>query len=290
VPAVNLFPHSAEPLTLEPFRRDYPVHLARCQTERMEIFRIDRVMVANTGQEIKRFESFDHALELQQDRQALYYKEYLTQARPNAAPQRRIAVFNEDMARQRITQQTISIDMVASNGNLPAELALGDIHIATGNTPAFVTPLNVTRPTPIWQPVLDDSLHWQLISALSMNFASLQDVKVFKSILASLDTPARLNRQYQKESERRIAGIIRIRSEAADRLFQGTPVRGTRTIISVKESQFSSEGALVLFGNILDRLISLYVTVNSFHELVIEGLETGGTYAWNNKSGIRPLI
>lgn len=290
VPAANLFSHSAEPFKLEPFRRDYPVHTARRRAEHMQIFRIERMTFANTGQEIKRFESFDHALEHYGENRSLYFKEYFTQTRENLPPQRRVAIVDKGLVHKKSLSQTVSIDALVSNGNLPNSLAPGDIYIATATTPSFVSPTNVTQPTQIWQPVLDGSLHWQLISALSMNFLSLQDVRVFKSILSSLDTPARQNRQYQRESERRNSGIVKIRSEAIDRIFRGVPIRGTRTIVSVKESQFSSEGELVLFGNILDRLISLYVTVNSFHELLIEGLETGESYAWTNKRGIRPLI
>jgi type VI secretion system protein ImpG len=176
------------------------------------------------------------------------------------------------------------------NGDRPANLATGDVHVPTSSTPSAVLPINVTRPSRSWQPLLDGRLQWQLISSLALNFVSLQDANALREILANLDIPARHDRKMERLSKQRLQAIVSIRSEAAERLFRGVPVRGTRTIIDVEESNFSSEGAMVLFGNVLDKLMEMFVTVNSFHELTMRGIETGEEYKWATKSGSRPLI
>lgn len=288
VPAVNLFSQAAEPIRLVRGKKDYPLNPMLRGNETLEIFSVDRV--EGQSSEYTRFESFGHEYDGRSKRGTTFFKEFRRQLDIGRSTGVRLSFYNEDMSMARIEDDTLSIEITAMNGNRPADLAIGDVHVSTSSTPSAVLPINVTRPSRSWEPLLDGRLQWQLISSLALNFVSLQDAHALREILANLDIPARHDRKMELVSKQRLQAIVSIRSEPAERLFRGVPVRGTRTLIDVEESNFSSEGAMVLFGNVLDKLMEMFATVNSFHELTMCGLETGEEYVWATKPGSHPLI
>lgn len=294
VPAINLFADTAEPIQLTSRQSDYPVLPVARKEGRAEIFSIDSVCgQGGNGKEVhtySRFESFEHEFDSVAGHGRTFFKEFRRQEAPGHPIRVRLSFLNDDMRQGRLKEDTISVDITAMNGDIPSAFGLGDVNLPTSSTPAAIAPVNVTRPTRSWQPILDGSLHWQLISALSLNFVSLQDTAALREILASVDFPAKHDRNKERISRQRLDGLENIESASVERLFHGLPVRGTQTILDVCESQFQSEGALILFGNVLNKLMSMFATVNSFHELTIRGTETGEEYSWARKPGMRPLI
>jgi type VI secretion system protein ImpG len=47
---------------------------------------------------------------------------------------------------------------------------------------------------------------------------------------------------------------------------------------------------MFLFASVLAEFFALYATVNSFHELVVQGMEKGEEYRWQARVGNQPLI
>ena len=299
VPAINLFEHDAEPILLTSKRSEYHVQPARRDAGEVEIFSIDQVTGwtpnpnAKSGgisREYSRFESFVHEIERVEGRTTIYFRERIKQAISGERLDRLISFVREDELSMINIGETISAKLSCSNGTAPRELAVGDISIPTNSLPSYVRPTNVIRPTDPRYPVVDGTLQWQLISALSLNYLSLQNVEALRTILHAFDFAARVDRQNERNALRRLEGIERIHSQSSDRLFKGRPVRGMRSVLHIRESKFASEGEMFLFATVLAEFFALFATINSFHELVVEGLDAGEVYRWTARVGNQPLI
>lgn len=298
-PAINLFQHDSEPILLDGRRTEYPVAPTRLDGSQIEIFSIDEVTgwlpsadgrSGGIARQYDRFESFTHEIERVEGRTAVYFREKVRQSVSGTRLDRLISFTREDETEQNRADETISIRLSCFNGSAPAHLGVGDVLRPTHSVPSFVIPTNLTRPTAPCYPLVDGTLQWQLISALSLNYLSLQDARALRSILMAFDFPSRVDRQRERGAQARLDGIESIASERIDRLFRGLPVRGMRTTLRLRESAFSCEGEMFLFASVLAEFFALYATVNSFHELVVHGLEQGEEYRWPARIGNQPLI
>ena len=299
VPAINLFDHDAEPLLLTSKRSEYHVQPARRDAGAVEIFSIEGVTgwapnpTAKSGgisRDYSRFESFVHEIERVDGRTAIYFRERVKQSISGEKLDRMLSFVREDELSLVNVGETISTRLLCTNGIAPSELGVGDISIPSNSVPSFVRPTNVIRPTEPRYPIVDGTLQWQLISALSLNYLSLQNVESLRTILHSFDFAARVDRQNERSALRRLDGIESIKSETTDRLFKGRPVRGMRSVLHIRESKFASEGEMFLFATVLAEFFALFATINSFHELVVKGLDAGEEYRWTARIGNQPLI
>ncbi len=299
VPAINLFPHDAEPISLDGKRVEYPVIPADRDGGEIDIFSIDTVTGwidddgPDQGKERRnypRFESFEHEIERADDRTSLYFREKVRQHVSGDRLDRLISFFREDETAMAGRGETISLSLTCSNGLVPHELAVGDLSIAGSPIPAFVEVTNITRPTLARYPVIDGALQWQLVSALSLNYLSLEDAEALRLMLRIYDFDALVDRQKERQAHLRQEGLARITTTPIDRMFRGLPVRGTRSTIEMRESRFASEGEMFLFATVLAEFFRLYASVNSFHELIVKGLEKGEEYRWTAHIGNQPLI
>ncbi|WP_191864423.1 type VI secretion system baseplate subunit TssF, partial [Pseudomonas viridiflava] len=79
--------------------------------------------------------------------------------------------------------ETLSIELMCTNQNLPRKLKLGDINQACEDTPEFLSFRNITPATSSFAPPLNRDFLWKLISNMSLNYLSLADVNALKVIL-----------------------------------------------------------------------------------------------------------
>ena len=140
------------------------------------------------------------------------------------------------------------------------------------------------------RPTLDGSLHWTLISNLSLNYVSLLSREALVQVLRTYDFPALHDKQAEQASRKRLAGIEAIETAPVDRLVQGMPVRGLRSVLSIRQSAFANEGELYLFCSVLAYFFSLYASVNSFHLLEVVNLDNKERYRWPVQIGQHSLM
>jgi type VI secretion system protein ImpG len=120
---------------------------------------------------------------------------------------------------------------------------------------------------------------------MSLNYVSMLRIEALRAILAAYDFRAMQDRKAERESKLRLEGLVSIKSEPVDLLRGGLPVRGLRTQIEMRESNFADEGDMYLFASVLNEFLSLFASINSFHELIVHGIEQGETFRWPAKSG-----
>lgn len=180
--------------------------------------------------------------------------------------------------------------LTCTNRSRAARLKVGSVCVPTGSSPSFATFRNLIRPTRPLRPALDGSLHWTLISNLSLNYVSLLRRDALVQVLRTYDFPALHDKQAEQASRKRLAGIEEIETKPVDRLVRGMPVRGLKSVLSIRQSAFGSEGELYLFSTVLAHFFSLYASVNAFHLLEVVNLDNKERYQWPVQIGQHSLM
>ena len=181
---------------------------------------------------------------------------------------------------------SVKLRLLCTNGALPKRLGVGDIYQESGITGRAAAPLRNILPvsTPLPPPCDEDTL-WQLLSNMRLNYIPLTDVAAFRAMIAPYAFRAGRDRAQARALDRILQSIRAIASPTTDRIFGGRPRRGARTTITIDQSQFPSEGAMYLFGSALNEFLSMYATVNSFHQLIVKEASRGEEYSWPARLG-----
>lgn len=307
-PAVNLFSQSAETIVLDNTTTDYLLEANHRFAECYDIFSVNSVesgwcfnneergKVSETITRIySSFESFQHQVEYAQQREALYYRVKAKTSISYQGLEHFISFVHGD-GTQPVREysgdayEVASIALTCTNRDLPAQLKTGDIHRAMGKNPAVSSFRNVTRPSLPLYPVLDGSLHWSLLSNMSLNYLSLLDLDALKQVLRTYDLPGIHHPQAARLSQQKLDAIEQIETKPVDHLFKGVPIRGLASTIYIRQTPFVCEGELYLLGTVLSHFFSLYASVNSFHELKIVNIDNQECYEWPERIGQHALI
>ncbi|WP_033569734.1 type VI secretion system baseplate subunit TssF [Dickeya undicola] len=299
VPAINLFRHDSEPINLDGRQTDYPLKASYRHADSFEIFSIDKVegwVEGNSGRSrgiprlYQPFESFQHQIERAKGRLALYYRIRVREAVSGDGFDHLLSFVRGDEKEVIDLDESISVTLTCTNRSRAAQLPVGAICVPTGSSPSFATFRNLIRPSRPLRPALDGSLHWTLISNLSLNYVSLLRRDALVQILRTYDFPALHDKQAEQASRKRLAGIETIETTPVDRLVQGMPVRGLKSVLSVRQSAFSSEGELYLFSTVLAHFFSLYASVNAFHLLEVVNIDNKERYRWPVQIGQHSMM
>ncbi len=296
-PAVNLFDHNADPIILDGHESAYHLRPSSRMPHHFDIFSVEKVQGTRVGRggnekvrEFPAFESFAHEVERMEGRSVAYYR---TRLSPNPATQRLahyISFIAEDETVSSDASETITTDLLCTNAGLPEALAVGDICERNQHSPEFTEFSNLTEPTSSIPPPTDGSLYWILISNLSLNYLSLNDAESLRTIISTYDFRAYHDRQAELVGRQREKGIINIETKPYDIFHKGLPIRGLRSVLTLKESAFETEGEMYLFGTVISEFFSMYASINSFHELEVRGQESGESYRWPIRNGRSPLM
>ncbi|EFO30309.1 type VI secretion protein, family [Roseibium sp. TrichSKD4] len=298
-PAVNLFTHDAEPMMINHRRLHYPLRPSSNAKKTINIFSVDRVMSwrsiedPKTGSHLRDyppFESFHHEVERAQGMQQIYYRLRLREALQGMGMDHLLSFVRHDNSPVVPDHEVLSAELSCFNGSHAHELGGGDICVPTEDTPAHAEFRNLEQPTHPVYPPLDGSLYWTMISNLSLNYVSLLDKDALSAVLAVYDFQAQSDRRAERTSQRRLNGLLSIETKPFDKLFRGQPVRGLYSRMRLRESAFQSEGDMFLFASVLAEFFTLYASINSFHELEVEGEENNEVYQWPAKIGRQPII
>ena len=297
-PAINLFEHDGEPVDLNGEQTEYRVRPNGRKASHYEVFSVQEVRgwldnargrSQGNARQYTPFESFEH--QFQQDTQPSgYFRVRVRDSVRGDGFDHHIAFVRNDEQACMGLHEAVSLRLRCTNRQLPEQLSVGDIRVPTESSPTFASFSNIMRPTLPLRPTLDGRLLWNLISNLSLNYASLLDRNALSSVLSAYDFKALVDRQAEQASKMRLKGILSIDTSPVDRLHRGRPVRGIRSVVTLDQQAFSSEGDLYLFGTVLARFFALYASINAFHELHVVNHSNQERYQWAPLSGQQPLI
>jgi len=303
VPAVNLFPHSATRLDLKEAQIFYHVLPNDEQKKSLDIFSIDEVYSTakkddgqKKGQKLDKdviypaYEAFCHQADSHNNTRQIYW--CVDRRRPFHSRNFDHHVFfvhhNQDPALPPET--TLAVDLTCFNPNCAQEVNIGEVCISSDNIPSFVHHQNITRPSEVIYPPLDGEINWRLISNFAPNFTALLNRDSIGAILSVYNYAALYDRRIDRATKQRLDAITSFQTAPFDRLFDGQPIRGLKSTMKVRAEAFASEGEFYLFSSLLAEFLSLYATINSFHELEIIEEASNTLYQFSPKYGRQPLI
>jgi len=284
VPAANLFPHQAEPITLKHTVPEYRVVPESSAQGSYEVHSIQRVETvdARSGQ-VREFRPFfalrhgdPHEGEMafwHMTRRPANTKQYdgtecyLTLVDARGTP---TSEFLDD---------TLIVRTLATNRDLPVDLPLGTRGGAFSieGQPGVESIRTLRKPTATIRPPQGSETMWRLVSLLNLNYLSLLDVVddgrshhgggpvAFREMMSLLDfAETAVTRQ-------RIAGlrgldwrrVVRQVATTEGRLL----TRGLEITLHFEEASYTGSGVFT-FASILERFLAYYTSINSFTQTV----------------------
>jgi len=284
-PVINLFRHQAAPIELEAEPRDYPVLPDKTVAQTCDVFSVERVIGRKPARSGHRIYG-PSVITTQQDPDTALPLYSLSQ-QPSMMSGGMLTTIRLDA--DDLQHETLSIDLICTNGDLPQQLAVGDISKCGPRLPGQLTFKNIRPATAAYAPVLEGGQLWKLISNLSLNYLSLESVAALKEILRTYDLPALHDHQSQLTSDGLFSALVKVSHQNIDYLRLGVPVRGTRTLLEIHPENSEREAQWFLFGCALQHFFALYASTHSFNQLHIKS-SSGAHWSWTADPGQQPTL
>lgn len=287
-PVINLFAHDADPIRLDHRQSQYAIRPAGSDGLNYQVYSVEKVtgFIQGTARErnYAPFETFSpdpeaaptYHVKIRQSPIHQRFDFYLSVAYPagegTPAP------------------ETLSMQLLCTNGLLPEGLRIGDICHPTSSTPEFVDFKNIRPPTASILPPLGGNMLWKLISHLCLNYQSLAKADNLRAILELYNFEENRDRSTFLANQKRITGIQKIQTRSTNRLVDRVIMRGREIQLDANQDHFAGEGDLYLFGSILDHYFGSYASLNTFIQLIVKEVLRGEVYQWPARIGDQQLI
>lgn len=277
-PIVNLFPQTAEPILLDKKSFQYPVVPDVRRQHVMEVFSLEEVLATRSEtQEIEKYEPFfSYHDASSRDKNRVYWHANRRSSGFRNDERTELLLWFADQSGKPVQPQAdvITLRSICSNYTLPSRLPFGnpagDFQLEGASAIRKIVCLR--KPTDTVRPPSEQDAFWRLTSHLSLNYLSL--VNEGKDALKQLLQTYNFSNSIYVHNQ--ISGITDIRSKRhfARLTSEGGIItaRGTRVEMQLDEEQFVG-GGVYLFAAILEHFLGMYVTMNSFTQLVATTLQ-----------------
>lgn len=294
-PIVNLFPKSAEPISIEQKKYEYRVVPDARREQYLDVFSVDEVKSVLPGSpEVTTYAPFYSIRHGEAHRAEKAYwtaSRRISGWRSDKTSDVFIAFSNMKGERVLPERGCVNLELTCSNRNLPSRLPFGnpdgDFQLEGGRPIKKIVAL--VKPTDNIEPPARTSLLWRLVSHLSLNYLSLagDDPDTLREILRLHNIGDSLT------GDRQITGITRVSGSPHFTRIAETGAgfaRGTRIEIEFDEEQFTGAGVFTL-GSVLERFLGFYTSLNSFSQLVVRTRQRKGLLKqWPARSGQKILM
>lgn len=273
-PAVNLFPHEAEPVRVNHRFVEYPVIAAVRARYGVQVYTVDQVtgIDPESGQRfayepVRRF-SVD-------DAGARFFQVML---RNDGTDKLNAYISVGGEAPQG--NESLSCNVTCTNGHYPRRyLNERMVSVAGEGCPAYVLPHNIVRPSAMLNPSGERDRRWLLIAALAANYDSIASAPALRRVLSLYEWSG--NRQ----NRLRIEGISEVTMKPLDWIRKGAMVRGIDMVITVNEGKYRSLADIHLFGTVLHHFFGSYAQVNTFVRTRIVCHPSNKEFVWEPRQG-----
>ena len=282
VPVVNLFAQRGDPIRITNRDVSYPVVADARRAYAYDVYAIDsvrRVRQTPQGESITEFRPFFSLRHGETPERNGYY--WYAQRDPMLAEtspgyETSLSIVDADFDPVQPKTDVLSLKLTCTNRDLPTlmsvGLASGDLFLEGGSSGRSIKLLR--KPS---QPCRFDHRRdgqWRIISHLSLNHLSLSGsgLGAFQEMLALYDLPR------SASNRRQIEGLREMTQVDKTVWMSGKPfacfVRGVEVRLTLDETSFAGSG-LDSFVRCIDRFLGLYVSLNSFIQLVVLSHRTG---------------
>ncbi|MCR2065035.1 type VI secretion system baseplate subunit TssF [Campylobacter helveticus] len=276
-PIVNIFTKNAEPFINDGQKDSYPIFIDRVNTNAYEIIQIKAVKAHNsdTGLRVlKNYKNFER-FEFIDENNADFYS-LSTKKNSQNQSYKTISFFSTNHS-----AQTISIETLCSNKNLPTLLKIGEINKLEAIKD--VSTKNIKIPSPLRIVPVNGTLLWKLVSILSFSYQTMLDKNAFFNVLESYSFDN--DKQSEEICKLLKQSIIEIKAHSAYIIDEYITKKGIRCIISIKDSNFYSLGEVYKLGLVLSHFFASFASINSFCELKIKCLDAKESFEYPVQNG-----
>lgn len=295
-PIVNLFSKVAAPITLDHTQTEYRVIPDVRRQSSTEVYSVDEV--SSSSPDGVPITSFRPLYSLRFDEtQAEHRTFYLTSRRAERdASEVYLTLIDPDLDTARPPLDTLIVKTTCTNRNQAGLLSIGSTQRRTSDFDVEGALDRVSgvycleKPTESFHPALGQGAKWRLISHLSLNHLSLTDektgLKALQEILAIYDF---VNPEKVKNE---ISGITRLSSKpTVARARDGLPgfCRGLEVTVEINEDKYVG-GSAFLFTAVLESFFGMYVSLNSFTQLIATTQQRKEIKRWPPRSGTQILL
>ena len=298
-PAINLFDHTAEPISVKGMNYEERVIANSRRPEAFEVYDILEVE-AQSGQGKRQvyhpFYSLSHA---ESESDAYYY----STRRPAADSAVKgsdvwLSIVDLGFRPSQPLDWTLRTRVRCFNRDVPNGLKMGADGLLpmqmSGAGAGTIQVDGLTRPTQVRRPILGSGTRWRLISHLNLNALTLENgqdgadglrelLRIYDHIDSSSTQEA--ISALTSFSVERVTG--KVRSPLGQRMATHF-CRGLECRIHLTEERFSG-GEVFLFACILERFLSLYCSINSFVQTVVT-TENRELFEWPPRTGDQLVV
>jgi len=271
-PIINLFEQTAEPILVDQTRSQYPIVPDARRRQTMEIYSVNEVVStdAETHETVTYHPLYSERHAVHNTTPAYWYVTRTASTRKgDEGTDVSLSLVDLSARPMHLDYDTVTVRCTCTNRDLITRLPFGSENgdFEMTGAAAIKRIVALRKPTRTLRPPLDGQTLWSLISQLSLNYLSIvgngrEALQKMLELHDFSDSP---------EVKKQIGGIISVDSRRHfTRVISEHGIgfaRGTRIEMEFDEEQFSGAGAY-LFASVLERFFGLYVSMNSFSQLV----------------------
>ena len=285
-PAVNLFPHRADPIRLTHTSVEYPVTPDVRSAASYEVYSIRDVSSSTPGSDVVQsfqpFYALRHGTARGADAAYWHVTRRASMRRDDAGTDVFLTLVDPNFEPVSKSAEVLHVETLCTNRGLPGRLAFNDPRgdFQLEGRPEVASVRCLRKPTPPIPAPLGRDNRWRIVSHLALNHLSLADqepgagdgglangsaldaLREILKIYDYTDSPA---------TRQRIAGLVGLRSRKVLRRVGHAAwagfARGIEAELELDADQYTSTGVL-LFASVLERFLGLYTSINSFTQTV----------------------
>jgi type VI secretion system protein ImpG len=291
VPVVNLFRAAGEPLTSRATGEEHLVRAAGVPALHMDIYGVESVVGLPEGRsEQVRYEPFAGFRRGGQGKRVRHYRLRRVLSPVDGGVDTYISVVRPAEGGAELGEETLTLDVLATNRALPERLNLGDVSVPTDTSPGQARIRNIVPVSHPIRPPLGTELHWRLVAHLAGNRASVASAEGLRALLGLYNLQILSDQQSGRANVLRVESVRGVASALSHRIIKGAPARGTRFVVEVDEAGFAGPGDAFLFGCALCDLLASQASLSSFVELVLRMAPSLREYVWPPRNGQKVLL
>ena len=289
-PVINLFESDAIPIRKTEVEDEYLLTASELKKDQSEVFSVEKVRgwipSKNVYQDYYPFESFGHI-----NNEGEYYSERikLSETKNRTDTFLRFASSSGIFDDLEHNAATISVRMTSTNKDIPSTLHLGNVCVNDPISSSDLSFHNITIPSISYPPPIGGDFLWKLISNMSLNYLSLDNITTLKIILQTYDFFGANDIKQKEKTDIILSGLVSISNKRTQMIYEGLPIRGIETELYIDPTKFTGVGEAYHLCCILNEFFSLYCGINSFHRFIAH-IENHETFSWPAKMGNQDLV
>jgi len=291
-PIINLFSQSVDGMRVDGTKYEVPIVPDARRLHPLEVFSVDRVSLTEGGSgQTREAQPFFAQKGNHRNIKPLFWYATRRTASESENPALMLSLVDLDRTPAQSDVDYVSARCTCTNGSLPSRLLFGrpegDFQLEGASAIAKIVALRKPA-TSALEPPMGGAKLWRLVSQLSLNYLSL----VQEGETALRETLQLHDFRDSREVNPQIAGIIAVKCRphvAPIRSRRGL-ARGWQVDITFDEDNFIG-ASVFLFASVLERFLSLYVSLNSFSQLIAKTTQREEVLKqWTPRAGTMILL